>query len=264
MSKNTALTYFQKYLKVAPLSHALWRSVEAQELAQHKLKQPVLDIGCGFGEFGGVFFPSQVEVGLDIDEAEILVAAASGKYKKTVAADARKLPFKDNYFRTVISISTLEHIPNNSKVFKETYRVLKPGGKFIYTVPTQKFFEGLLVVKFLNLLGLKELSFLYYRLLNKAFKHVFIPTEKIWLSLAKKVGFKIEKVQGTISPVVLTIWEIMLIFAIPSQISKILTGKRSTMFWNLKVFLFKPLVKIIKSDHNFRANIVVVAIKPKR
>ncbi len=254
--------YFDRYLKIAPLSHALWRAIEAQEFSRFNFKKSVLDIGCGFGEFGGVFFSSQVEMGIDINESEILQAASSGKYKKTIAADARHLPFKSNSFRTVISISTLEHIPQNYKVFKEVFRVLKPGGQFIYTVPTEKLFTGLILVKIFNFLGLKKISYLYFRALNKAFKHVFVPSEEIWTELAKKTGFTVEKSQGTISQTALSIWELGLVFAAPSQIAKLISGKRLTMLSKLKVGLFKPIKKFVTNDPAFKANIIVVARKP--
>lgn len=264
VAKNSSLVFFQRYLKVAPLSHALWRSVEAQELEKHELKKPVLDIGCGFGEFGGVFFSSQVEVGIDLDQKEILKAAKTGKYQKTVVADARKLPFKDESFNTVISISTLEHIPNNFKVFKEAYRVLRPGGHFIFTVPTQKLFDGLLLVKVLKFLRLRNIAHIYFRILNKAFKHVFIPDEKIWISQVKKAGFQLQEVKGTISQIILILWELGLITALPSQLSKILTGKRLTMLGDFKAIVFKPLASLIKSSSEFRANIIVIAKKPTK
>lgn len=262
MAAKRAWTFFKKYLKVAPLSHALWRSVEAQELAKYPLKKPVLDIGCGFGEFGGVFFSSQVEVGLDINEEEILRAAASGKYKKTIAADARNLPFKNNSFKTVISISTLEHIPNNAKVFKEAYRVLKPGGKFYFTVPTEKLFDGLIVVKALKTVGLTSIAYLYFRAINKAFKHVFVPDERIWLKLAKGAGFDIEKVQGTLPRITLIVWELGLPFASPSQLWKLFLGRRLVVAPNFKTKVYRPLARLIKSEPNFKANIFVIARKP--
>lgn len=262
MGNHTALKYFQRYLKIAPLSHALWRASEAQELAKYKLQKPILDLGCGFGEFAGVFFSSQIEVGTDIDYHEILKAAATGKYKKTTVADARNLPFKDNSFSSVISISTLEHIPNNSKVFKEAFRVLKPGGQFYFTVPTNKLFEGLLIVKILNFLGLRAISYLYWRALNKAFKHVFVPSEDTWLKITRSAGFEIEKVQGVLPQITLIIWELGLFFASPSQLWKIFLGRRLVVAPNLKGKLYRPLGRFIRSDPKFRANILVVAHKP--
>lgn len=264
MINKAGLIYFQRYLKVAPLSLALWRAVEAQVLKKHKLINPVLDIGCGFGEFGGVFFSSQVEVGVDINHKEILRAAATGKYKETTVADARKLPFKDNIFGTIISISTLEHIPDNAKVFHEAFRVLKPGGFFYYSVPTTKLYDGLLVVKILNLLGLKGLSYIYYRAYNKAFKHVFIPPTKTWLNITKKAGFKIEEVQGTFSQSTLILFELCLPLSIPSQLFKIFLGRRLKFGASVKQKISRPLARFLTPDPSFMANIFVAARKPSK
>lgn len=262
MAKNIALTYFQRYLKITPLSLALWRATEAQELAHHKLARPVLDIGCGFGEFAGVFFNSQIEVGVDIDYRDIAKATSSGKYKKTIIADARNMPFANNTFNTIISISTLEHIQNNLQVFKEAYRILKPGGKLYYTVPTDKLASGLLSVNVLNFLGLKKLSEIYFRIYNKVFKHVFLPSEKTWIALTQKAGFEIKDVRGTLPKITLFLFELALPLSLPSQLGRLFLGNRLVFATNFKIKLLKPLVRFIRSDPNFRANIFVIAQKP--
>lgn len=45
------------------------------------------------------------------------------------------LSFADNSFDHVLSFECLEHIPNFIEPLQETYRVLRKGGKFIFTVP---------------------------------------------------------------------------------------------------------------------------------
>jgi len=101
-------TYFEKYLDIAPFSLALWRAVEAKELKLvkelTKYQRPILDIGCGFGEFSGVFFTSTIEVGIDISPNDLLKAAQGKTYKNLYVEDARKLSFSNKTFYTVISI----------------------------------------------------------------------------------------------------------------------------------------------------------------
>ncbi len=54
-----------------------------------------------------------------------------------------KLTFPDNNFDAVISISVIEHIDNegDSKAMKEIWRVLKPGGIFVFTIPVKNVYE---------------------------------------------------------------------------------------------------------------------------
>jgi SAM-dependent methyltransferase len=49
--------------------------------------------------------------------------------------DVRKLTFNGNSFDFIISQDVFEHIPNPEEGFREIYRVLKPGGYHIFTVP---------------------------------------------------------------------------------------------------------------------------------
>ena len=56
------MNYFKEFLKISPFSHALWRTAEALSLPAGLLKRPILDLGCGYGEFSGVFFNSSVEM----------------------------------------------------------------------------------------------------------------------------------------------------------------------------------------------------------
>lgn len=48
-------------------------------------------------------------------------------------ADLQNLPYKDEEFDIVTSISTIEHVHNDHKAIKEMARVVKPGGKLLIT-----------------------------------------------------------------------------------------------------------------------------------
>jgi len=58
--------------------------------------------------------------------------------------DVQKLTFQDESFDAVISEDVMEHVPFDEKGFSEIYRVLKPSGVHIFTVPF-KFNEPTLV-----------------------------------------------------------------------------------------------------------------------
>lgn len=240
------MNYFKKYLKVAPFSHALWRSLEARALGRIKIKPPVLDIGCGLGEFAGVFFPNLVEIGVDINIKDLLIASQKKKYRKLVMADARNLPFPDKSFKTIIAISTLEHIEGVDQVFKEGYRVLRKNGLFIYTVPTKAFYQMLF----------------FPQIFHFVFKHKAILDEAEWLKLTQKAGFKIVHKQGTVSEKQVKFFESGLPFAFFTQINLFLFKKRLLFSPKWRVEWLARLFKnLILEKKTTPANILVVARK---
>lgn len=249
------MDYFRSYLKVAPFSLALWRAQEARALKSVELKHPILDIGCGFGEFSGVFFDTMVEVGVDISHRDLFKAAQQKKYKKLVKVDARNMSFKDQAFNTVISISVLEHIKNTELVINEAFRVLKPGGNFVFTVPTNELNE-LLLLPFPKNLWLK--------IFHLTFKHQKIVNKSYWLDTVKKAGFKIIDCRGTISKRQIQLFQFGLPSSFPTQISRLILGKRLPVSPKVRVSLIEFLFKKYLNDNKLtNANIIVVAKKPK-
>lgn len=105
----------------------------------------VLDIGCGRGYYTKLtsLFPFVKEI-QSIDANPEYVKRA----KKNVGNDKRitiqtgsiyKLPFKDNYFDSIIASEILEHLDDDKKALKELYRVLKKGGILLVSVPNKNY-----------------------------------------------------------------------------------------------------------------------------
>lgn len=49
---------------------------------------------------------------------------------KILQAEVHKFPFENNYFNGVYSIEATCHVPNRIDLYREIFRVLKPGQKF--------------------------------------------------------------------------------------------------------------------------------------
>ena len=51
--------------------------------------------------------------------------------------DIQNLTYSDQSFDVCTATDVLEHVPDDAQAFAEIHRVLRPGGKFIFTVPLQ-------------------------------------------------------------------------------------------------------------------------------
>jgi SAM-dependent methyltransferase len=56
----------------------------------------------------------------------------------SAVADVRDLPFRDNSFRAIYSMGTIEHFHETERAVAEMARVLEPGGRAIIGVPNRR------------------------------------------------------------------------------------------------------------------------------
>lgn len=86
----------------------------------------VLDVGCGSAPWKSLWTPHTNEyIGMDLKPAPTV----------DIVAPAEKIPFPDNSFDAVFSVSVLEHVQGQREAVEEILRVLKPGGIAIIGVP---------------------------------------------------------------------------------------------------------------------------------
>ncbi len=91
----------------------------------------VLDIGCSEKKLKQYLSDSCQYIGLDYPDT----ADALYKTMPDVYGDAQNLAFADNTFDTISFLEVLEHLPNPQKAVQECYRVLKPRGRLIFSMP---------------------------------------------------------------------------------------------------------------------------------
>lgn len=93
-----------------------------------KSKGLLLDIGAGTGISTKVFEKNCKCIALDPSK-EMLK-----HYKgKKVVGKAESLPFPDNYFDVIISVTSL-HLANPEKAIKEIFRVAKPNAQIVLSI----------------------------------------------------------------------------------------------------------------------------------
>lgn len=88
----------------------------------------VLDAGAGTSPYKALFNHAQYE-SADFEQVDKAYAAS------TYVCDLKAIPVENCRFDFIVFNQVMEHLPNPKTVLAELHRVLKPGGKMIYTGP---------------------------------------------------------------------------------------------------------------------------------
>ncbi len=120
------------YAKLAKGYNELYKDEQIEkleEIKKHLKIKPtdkLLDVGCGTG-ISTTFFSCQTT---GVDPCKEMIEQGEGNL---VQAPAEKLPFKDNSFDIVLSVTALHHT-DIKQAIKEIKRVAKPTAQIALTV----------------------------------------------------------------------------------------------------------------------------------
>lgn len=94
-----------------------------------------LDLACGTGRF-----LKYAQYGLDISSEMINISKEKFPDKSITLGDASELPYKDYFFKNVLSFHLFMHLDlaQSNKIFDEVARAMKVGGLFIFDMPSHK------------------------------------------------------------------------------------------------------------------------------
>jgi len=136
---------------------------DRQKVLVEKVQGKILDVGCFDGKLV-CYLNAQAHdcYGMDFNNYYLSVAGeklsqlgcSQQKLKKGLFQD---IPFADDSFDTVISQETLEHFFFPDIMLAEIKRVLKPGGRFIGSVPLENRIDSPSHVVYYTLPGIKNL-----------------------------------------------------------------------------------------------------------
>lgn len=229
--------YLWPMMQTLPYFRALLRAVEADFYKEFDLAAPVLDLGCGDGQFASQVFKKQIEVGIDPALKSLYEAKGYKAYKGLTQSVGARLPFADASFSSGFSNSVLEHIPDLQPVLDETARVMKKGALFLFCVPNHRWQEHLSVSGLLRKIGLKGLANTYVRLFTRISRHVNMLSPEGWGKRLNEAGFEMEKYWHYFTPAALHALEWGHYFGLPSWITRALTGRwvLAPGRWNLAI-----------------------------
>jgi SAM-dependent methyltransferase len=116
----------------------LIRTRAYEQAALYTAEKDVLDLGCNAGYGSKIIKASQARVaGVDVSPEVIDLARRNygALAIEFLCFDGGSLPFADRSFDFVTIFHMIEHLTDYPRFFAEILRVLRPGGKVIFTTP---------------------------------------------------------------------------------------------------------------------------------
>ncbi len=173
-------------------SMSIWRAWELAAYRRYKLPGPILDLGCGDGQYFKLVWPSIKDVvGIDIDSSIIDSAVASGVYTSVLETSAANMSIADSSFNSVFANCSLEHMDDLDSVLANVRRVLRPNGAFLLSVVTDKFLEWVTLADIASLLDgpARGSSIINH---YSSYHHLVtaLPPER-WVSRIESAGFNV-------------------------------------------------------------------------
>ncbi len=98
----------------------------------------ILDIGCGAGTTLKELNRAGRGYGMDVSTTALEYCLQRG-IDSVCMGDASQLPHRSEQFDLVLSVDVLEHVEDDVGAMREMYRVAKPGGVIIFTLPAFRF-----------------------------------------------------------------------------------------------------------------------------
>jgi len=99
-------------------------------------EERILDIGCGDGHYDTLIAKSGAHVlGVDVHAERLRIAGSRNHNDRTEYhfVDAERMGFEEASFDKALSLCVMEHLRDDLRVMGHVFRVLKPGGFFIFS-----------------------------------------------------------------------------------------------------------------------------------
>lgn len=163
-----------------------------------------LDVGCGHqilpkwlknSEFDQSLLASRCRKLIGIDAVAEDVMRHPYLHERFVG-DIQRLPFDDNAVDLMTARSVIEHIEMPLPFVREAYRVLKPGGRFLFATPNYLYYQSLLASVVPDKAKKKLIAFLQGRQERDVFKAYYrMNTRSKVFAVASRAGLAIESLE---------------------------------------------------------------------
>jgi SAM-dependent methyltransferase len=178
-------------------SLGLWRAAEVAALREQRFPAPILDLGCGDGLVTSLVL-ARVDYGVDPSPAAIDRARKLGLYDELISRPIEHTGLPSGSIGTVVSNSVLEHLPDPGLVLRAVARLLRPGGRFVYTAPGEGFSPAL---------GIPLDTYRGWR--NRTYGHLNLWNLDRWTSELRRAGLSVEDTRTYLRPSLVRLWDVV-------------------------------------------------------
>jgi len=141
----------------------------------------ILDLGAGQGLYSRWFVKNYPKINLIALDKFIPVDGVGERFEFVQYDLENGIPFSNNFFDTIIAFDVIEHVFNEELLWWEIYRVCKPGGVIIGSVPHDDGF-------------LPRYNITFYHRSDLTHKRYYLKQDLI--KKAEDVGFKVIRIEG--------------------------------------------------------------------
>ena len=114
----------------------IWRFIEYSHayrwIEREANNGKIVDLGGGYSVFPS-FFPKDDYMVVDLSAGACRYQQSHGT--NSICTDITSLPFADSSVSVVVAISSIEHVPDDGKVYSEIARILTGDGVAVISVP---------------------------------------------------------------------------------------------------------------------------------
>jgi len=140
--------FFRDHPKIQDLNRRQRKAIKIRFLLENFAKIDLqnslcLDIGCSAGYVTQELAPLfRSIIGIEYDQEALTRVEVPKPFTNTIGfinGDAMALPFRDEALDIILCAQIYEHVPDDTLLAKEMFRVLRPGGMIFFSGPNQAF-----------------------------------------------------------------------------------------------------------------------------
>lgn len=171
----------------------------------------LLEMGCGLGHLLGLLQDDYQCVGIDLIDYSVEQTRLNAPKAEAYQMSADDLSgFESESFSVVVALHLVEHLPNPANTIQQVYRILKPGGLWLFATPHPDY-------------SLRRFKDRDNDAIGKDKTHINVHSPSVWREWCQKSGFTMLKHFGD------GLWDVPYLPLIPKGIQFGLFGVPALM-----------------------------------